>query len=76
MYVCMCVYVAICLPRAHHTRTCMQIDTVKIVSIDHVPTLNVAYSNFLVCMIYVGLALVRPNNTPSIEKNSLCKSIE
>ena len=41
MYVC--VYVPICRPRAHHACTCMQIDTVKIVSINHVLTLNVAH---------------------------------
>ena len=43
LYVCMnvCMYVTICRPRAHHT--CAQIDTVKIVSVDHVLTLYVAH---------------------------------
>ena len=45
MYVCMYVgmYVAIRRPRAHHAHVCVHIDTVKIVSIDHVLTLNVAH---------------------------------
>ena len=43
MYVCVCVcmYVAIRCPRAHHGRA--QIDMVKIVSVDCVLTQNVAH---------------------------------
>ena len=38
-----CVYVAIHCPRGHNARACVQIDTVKIVSFDHLLTLNVAH---------------------------------
>ena len=41
MYVC--VYVPIYHPHAQHARACHQIDMVKIVSVDHVLTLNVAH---------------------------------
>ena len=39
----MYMYVAIRRPRAHHARACVQNDTVKIFSIDHVLNLNVAH---------------------------------
>ena len=43
-----CVYVAICHPHAHHAcahvhSACMQINAVKIASVDRVLTLNVAH---------------------------------
>ena len=41
----MCVYVAIRHPRAHHAPACVHIDAVKIVSIDHMLTLNVAHKS-------------------------------
>ena len=45
MYVCM--YVCVCVPirrlRDHHACMCAQMDTVKIISVDHVLTLNVAH---------------------------------
>ena len=37
------MYVVICCPRAHHVHACVQIDTVNIVSVDHMLTLNVAH---------------------------------
>ena len=40
---CVYVHVAIRCPRAHHACVCAQIDTVKIVSFDHLLTLNVAH---------------------------------
>ena len=49
MYVCMYVCVCVCVPirrlhvRDHHACMCAQMDTVKIISVDHVLTLNVAH---------------------------------
>ena len=48
-YVCMCVCMYVCMyvvlrhPCAHHGRACVQIDTIKIISVDHMLTLNVAH---------------------------------
>ena len=49
MYVCMyvrmyvCMYIPICHPHAQHACACAQIDTVRIISIDRMLTLNVAH---------------------------------
>ena len=45
MYVCVYVsmYVLIRRPRAQHACVCASIDTVRIISIDRVQTLNVAH---------------------------------
>ena len=46
MYAYTCMYVAIRRPHAHHTRAycaCVQIDTMKIVTIDRVLTRNVVH---------------------------------
>ena len=43
MYVCVYMYVPIHHPHAQHAREYHQIDTEKIVSVDHVLTLNVAH---------------------------------
>ena len=43
MYVYVYMYVAIRHPCGYHTHMCEQIDTVKIVSVDCVLTLNVAH---------------------------------
>ena len=47
MYVCVyvhvCMYVVLRHPHAHHGHACVQIDTIKIISVDHMLTLNVAH---------------------------------
>ena len=52
-----CVYVAIHCPRGHNARACVQIDTVKIVSVDRVLTLNLAHQENVAIVDWTGMGL-------------------